>query len=162
MADRKAHPSYHLNDEIGRIASTLADLSSKLSAAVSPSMAQQADELPINEETVRSAIRHRRLRELYFASELFADPAWDMMLELLLAEIMQQRVTVSNLCDVAGVPPTTALRWQKALVDRGLLVRNSDPDDARRVYVELASETSIGLRRYFAQVQSAANRGVGG
>jgi DNA-binding MarR family transcriptional regulator len=158
MAHRSAHPSYQLNDEIGRIASTLADLSSKLSAAVSPTIAKDADELAVKEEIVRSAIRHRRLRELYFANDLFADPAWDMMLELLLAEIIQQRVTVSNLCDAAGVPPTTALRWQKAMVDRGLFVRISDPVDARRIYVELAPEASVGLRRYFAEVQSTADK----
>ena len=30
----------------------------------------------------------------YFASELFADPAWDMLLDLLQAEIAQLRVPV--------------------------------------------------------------------
>ena len=35
--------------------------------------------------TIRAMIRARRLRDQYFSGELFADPAWDMLLDLLLA-----------------------------------------------------------------------------
>ena len=38
------------------------------------------------------------------------------------------------------------------LVSRGLIVRVPDPMDARRVFVQLAPETSIALRQYFAEV----------
>jgi DNA-binding MarR family transcriptional regulator len=50
------------------------------------------------------------------------------------------------------VPPTTALRWLTTLVNRGLVVRRGDPRDARRVFVELAPDTSAALHRYFAEV----------
>ena len=68
----------------------------------------------------------------------------------------QRRVTVSSLCIAAAVPSTTALRWLKTLVDRGLLIRRADPTDLRRVYIELSPATSIALRRYFAQLEAHA------
>jgi DNA-binding MarR family transcriptional regulator len=107
-------------------------------------------------ETVRSVIRARRLGSRYFSEELFADPAWDMLLDLLQAEVAQLRVPISSLCIAAAVPATTALRWLKTLVDEGLFVRRADPHDGRRLFVELAPETSHALRRYFAEVGQPA------
>jgi DNA-binding MarR family transcriptional regulator len=112
-------------------------------------------EVPV--ERVSSVIRARRRREHYLPKDLFADPAWDMMLDLLEAEILERRVAVSSLCIAAAVPSTTALRWLKALVDHGLLMRRPDPVDLRRVYVELAPATSTALRRYFAALRPSAD-----
>jgi len=78
-----------------------------------------------------------------------------MMLDLLKAELSGQRVSVSSLCAAAAVPPTTALRWLKTLVEQGLLIRTNDPLDGRRVYVELSRDASLGLRRYFSQIGNA-------
>ena len=92
------------------------------------------------------------MRSRYFPEELFADPAWDMLLDLLQAEIAHLRVPVSSLCIAAAVPATTALRWLKTMVSQGIFIRRADPHDGRRVFVELAPETSGALRRYFAEV----------
>lgn len=102
---------------------------------------------------VRWAIKARQIRSRYFETDLFADPAWDMMLELLLAELVDRPLTVSDLCGAARVPMTTALRWQSTLVERGLFIRRLDPCDARRVYVELAPDTSRALRSFLADLQ---------
>jgi DNA-binding MarR family transcriptional regulator len=110
----------------------------------------------LSADTVRSVIRARRLRSRYFQEDLFADPAWDMLLDLLQAEIAQLRVPVSSLCIAAAVPATTALRWLKTLVDQGLFVRRADPHDGRRVFVELSPEASQALRRYFADLGKTA------
>jgi DNA-binding MarR family transcriptional regulator len=91
------------------------------------------------------------LRNRYFPEDLFADPAWDMLLDLLHAEIAQLRVPVSSLCIAAAVPATTALRWLKAMTQQGLFVRRADPHDARRVFVELAPKASEAMRRYFGE-----------
>jgi len=95
------------------------------------------------------------LRSRYFAEELFADPAWDMLLDLLQAESSNLRVPVSSLCIAAAVPATTALRWLKTMVQEGVFVRRADPHDGRRVFVELAPQTSQSLRRYFGEVGPA-------
>ena len=47
---------------------------------------------------------------------------------------------------------TTALRWLRSMVDQQMFVRRADPHDGRRVFVELAPETSRALRSYFTEV----------
>jgi DNA-binding MarR family transcriptional regulator len=141
-----------LSDEVSRIAATLARLS------VGPGAPPEKPEPPSGEapsvslDTVRQVIRARRLRARYFDEELFADPAWDMLLDLLQAEIAQHRVPVSSLCIAAAVPATTALRWIKSMTDAGLFKRRADPHDGRRVFVELSASASDAMRRYFKEV----------
>ena len=155
-SDNNAERLRQLSEEVSRIASTLARLStgpgSPIRAVEQP---VAGDAPPLSADTVRSVIRARRLRARYFRDELFADPAWDMLLDLLQAEIAQLRVPVSSLCIAAAVPATTALRWLKTMVSEGLFVRRADPHDGRRVFVELAPEASQALRRYFAEVGQA-------
>jgi hypothetical protein len=142
-----------LSDEVGRIAATLARLSTD-AGVPQPELQKPVDgNVPdISVETVRSVIRARRLRGRFFAEDLFADPAWDMLLDLLQAEIAQLRVPVSSLCIAAAVPATTALRWLKSMTEKGIFVRRADPHDGRRVFVELSRDASISMRRYFAEV----------
>ena len=101
----------------------------------------------------------RRLRARFFDEELFADPAWDMMLHLLHADLRQQRVTISTLCAAAHVPATTALRWLKSMSDKGVFIRRDDPFDGRRTYVELAPATDRALRFYFAELAKGSTSG---
>lgn len=156
-ADRNAERLRQLSEEVSRIASTLARLSTGPDASrplIQPMPSGDLPALPL--ETVRQVIRARRQRGRFFSEDLFADPAWDMLLDLLQAELAQLRVPVSSLCIAASVPATTALRWLKTLVDQGLFVRRPDPHDGRRVYVELAPDASHAMRRYFAEVGAVA------
>jgi DNA-binding MarR family transcriptional regulator len=156
-SDRNAERLRQLSEEVNRIASTLARLSAGPAAPARPAEKGPISDVPeVSAETVRAVIRARRLRARYFSDELFADPAWDMLLDLLQAEISHLRVPVSSLCIAAAVPATTALRWLKTLVQQGIFVRRADPHDGRRVFVELAPETSSSLRRYFAEVGKVA------
>ena len=152
-SDQNAARLRQLSDEVSRIAATLARLSSAPPVSGPAAQVPRSKEPPqVSAETVRAVIRARRLRTRYFADDLFADPAWDMLLDLLQAEIAQLRVPVSSLCIAAAVPATTALRWLKTLVEEGLFVRRADPHDGRRVFVELAPDASRALRSYFAEV----------
>lgn len=152
-ADRSADRLRQLSDEVGRIAATLARLSTGPdTASRSTELPPSADAPEVSAEVVRSVIRARRLRTRYFPDDMFADPAWDMLLDLLQAEIAQLRVPVSSLCIAAAVPATTALRWLKTMTQQGIFLRRADPHDGRRVFVELAPDASKALRRYFADV----------
>jgi DNA-binding MarR family transcriptional regulator len=42
------------------------------------------------------------------------------------------------------------------MVSQGIFVRRADPHDGRRVFVELAPETSHALRRYFGEFGQVA------
>jgi len=156
-SDQNSARLRQLSDEVSRIASTLARLSSGPAPAPRPLAPQNDAEVPqVSADTVRSVIRARRLRGRFFPDDLFADPAWDMLLDLLQAEIAQLRVPVSSLCIAAAVPATTALRWLKTMTDKGLFVRRADPHDGRRVFVELSPQASVAMRRYFAEVAPVA------
>ncbi len=92
----------------------------------------------VDTQMVRRIIRLRRDRERYFPAEIFADPAWDMLLDLTAARLEGQRVSVSSLCIAAAVPTTTALRWVRSLSEAGLFQRSTDPMDARRTWIRLS------------------------
>ena len=146
-----------LSDEVSRIAATLARLSTGPAQPIPAQQAPPARDVPdVSVDTVRAVIRARRLRARFFSEEVFADPAWDMLLDLIQAELAQLRVPVSSLCIAAAVPATTALRWLKTMTSQGLFVRRADPHDGRRVFVELDPSASLALRRYFAEVGKPA------
>ena len=99
---------------------------------------------------VRTMIRQRRLRDEFFDAELFADPAWDILLDLTAARAEHVRVSVSSLCIAAAVPPTTALRWITQMVESGLLERLQDDTDKRRVFISLSDKSANAMASYFA------------
>jgi DNA-binding MarR family transcriptional regulator len=86
---------------------------------------------------IDAILKARRQRGQFFDPEIFADPAWDMLLELYAADLKAVRISVSQLCIASGVPPTTALRWMRSLEQKGLLRRTDDTVDGRRRYVFL-------------------------
>jgi len=98
---------------------------------------------------VRELIRRRRARDHFFPGDYFADPVWDMMLDLYAAYYDGQPVSVSSLCIAAAVPATTALRSIKSMTDSGVFVRTRDASDGRRVYIDLSDETRLKLDVYF-------------
>ncbi|MGF1550191.1 MAG: winged helix DNA-binding protein [Sphingomonadaceae bacterium] len=145
-----------LSEEVGRIANMLASLSEDVQTKALDSQEQAEKESPLTASRIRAMIRARRLREQYFTSGLFADPAWDMLLDLFAARLEKKRVAVSSLCIAAAVPPTTALRWIKTLTDHGLFRRVADPQDGRRVFIELSDDAAARLERYLKMVQRLA------
>ena len=106
---------------------------------------------------VRKIIRQRQLRARFFEGDLFADPAWDMLLDLTAARVEHVRVSVTSLCIASGVPPTTALRWIGQMTDAGLLQRVDDETDRRRAFITLTDKAADAMARYFAELGSSAN-----
>jgi Winged helix DNA-binding domain len=159
-----------LADEVTRIARALSSLSSggageAPSGGLSRELQSQVSDMQIGFSAepmnlvdtplpkaaeVRTMLRLRRLRESFFDASLFADPAWDMLLDLLAAKLEGDQVAVSSLCIAASVPPTTALRWIKAMTDHGLFERHADPMDGRRIFIRLSDLASRALGRYFS------------
>ena len=152
-----------LSEEVARIASVLASLSEDeaiVAAAAAATDPENEEQPALEAPQVRAFIRARRLRDHFFNKELFADPAWDMLLDLMAARLERQRVAVSSLCIAAAVPPTTALRWIKALCDQGLFVRVADPEDGRRVFIELSDAAAQRMEAYLKTVLRVSPFGV--
>ena len=106
----------------------------------------------------RRMISERYRRFQYFDGHLFSDPAWDIMLELFVAEIEMREVPVTNLCFTSNVPDTTVLRWIKTLCHEDLVVRHKDKVDKRRVLVQLTRPAAESMRRYIEEQMAAADR----
>ncbi|MEP9368227.1 response regulator [Xanthobacter sp. VNH20] len=104
---------------------------------------------------LKALVAARADRDAIFQAGLFSDPAWDMLLDLAVAEATGRPISVTSLCIASGVPTTTALRRIEDLKEAGLLDRLPDPGDRRRVLVEL---TAVGRERMEAFVQRQAGR----
>lgn len=163
--DSEARRLRQLNDEVARIAETLArltraDTSSPLPVGVTEQgsgfRAQPAaGDDAIDATDIRAAIRARRMRDQFFDSSLFADPAWDMLLDLFAAHLDETRVSVSSLCIAAAVPATTALRWITTLREAGLFERRDDPFDRRRAYIALSPKAVTAMQDYVGSARRA-------
>lgn len=156
-----SHHSPHINadellqlsEQVNRIAGSLAKLSHGLGDEESQiGVPSDSEASQIDEAVVRWVINARNVRARFLPSDLFADPVWDMLLELFRAELAQQRISVSSLCIAANVPSTTALRYINTMVQRGMINREPDRCDGRRVYVSLAPQISKALCSYFINV----------
>lgn len=101
---------------------------------------------------VRALIELSGTRSNYLPGKLFSDPAWDMLLDLAEARLSGKRVSVSSLCIAANVPATTALRRIGDLVAENLATRIRDPEDGRRVFVELTDDAFAQMMAYVASV----------
>lgn len=101
---------------------------------------------------VRRIIRQRQMRGQFFDADLFADPAWDILLDLTAARAEHARVSVTSLCIASGVPPTTALRWISQMVGAGLLERVEDETDRRRAFIALSDKAAEAMARYFHEL----------
>lgn len=97
----------------------------------------------------------RRTREKLFGiAGLFSDPAWDILLDLLINENRMSRVSVTSACIASCVPATTALRWLSTLEEYGLVERHQDAADARRTFIAL---TKLGRQKTCEALFSALN-----
>ena len=101
-------------------------------------------------QEVREAMASRADRTKFLPAYLFADPAWDMLLDLYYSDLMQRRITISSLCIASNVPATTALRWIKVLQADGLVSRQADHLDGRRHFVALTDAGMTAMKGIFS------------
>ncbi len=107
---------------------------------------------PAASSRLSKLIRARRARDRYLGPMLFADPAWDILLEAYAAHLAGRPVSVTALCDAAAVPTTTGLRWLRKLEEDELLVREPDARDKRRSWMKLSAAAADAMKRYFEAI----------
>jgi len=94
----------------------------------------------------------RRRRDTLFGSDLFGEPAWDILLDLYVAEQSGRMLALSTVGALAGVPQTTAFRWMSQLLERGYIMRRADPNDARRGFIHLSPTGQTLLEKLLRDV----------
>lgn len=101
---------------------------------------------------VRSIVRFRQNRAQFLDSALFADPAWDILLDLTSAALEGKPVPASSVSAASQAPLSTALRYIRQLTDAGLIRSWRDPEDKRRTLLELEPETFQAMHDYLSSV----------
>jgi hypothetical protein len=101
----------------------------------------------------RAYLKLRRNRDRAFP-DLFADPAWDLLLDLYAAAAERRLVSVSSACIAAAVPHTTALRWINMLEIQGLILRTPDPADRRSSHLRIAPVARDAVGQWLDQLAS--------
>ncbi|KMS51127.1 histidine kinase [Novosphingobium barchaimii LL02] len=137
----------HLMDEPGR--------SSAPAEAPVPSVSSPLPGGPVTPEQltvfIRDQLRRETKRRAIGGGELFGDPAWAMMLDLLLAKIEKRQVSVSSACIASGAPMSTALRLVRRLVDEEVLCRLPDEHDRRRHFLAINPKCEKPLVDYLTE-----------
>jgi hypothetical protein len=97
----------------------------------------------------------RRKRKAIFGNlDIFGEPSWDILLDLYIAQGECKDVSVSSACIGSGAPPTTGLRWLGVLSNHGIVTRENDPEDSRRVLVRLTETGVAAMDRFFDMVET--------
>ena len=149
-----------LRDQIGRLKSDVSQMQLSQAVARGRTPIQRSvihSARCVTENVVHDAIQMRAKRRKFLPAHLFADPAWDMLLDLYLSDILSQRVSVSSLCAASNVPASTALRWITSLQAEGLVERTGDVCDQRRYFMSLSEKGMAAMDGYFGQVGSQDN-----
>ena len=137
------------NIEVARI--HLDNLKTELEALGMPPASTGSDSS--QKEVAREILRLRRTRDQLFGT-IFGEPAWDMLLELYVAEIEGESIPVSSVCAASAAPWGTALRHLAKLVEGGWVKRENDPKSNKRVLVSLTASGREHMRRFVERCQA--------
>lgn len=104
---------------------------------------------PVQRARIAILLRHRR--KDYFDHDLFADPAWDMLLHLFVAYEEQATISIGNCCAATTVPEVAAMRWVEVLEERGLLTIFDDAGDPEHRIVRMTDPAHHAMRDFWAE-----------
>ena len=96
-----------------------------------------------------------RSRERHFGTELFGEPAWDIMLQLMLARIDERELKLGELSGNPAWPPAATRHYVAELVAAKLVDRFENAANHDDFYLSLSSEAA----RRMAELYRARMRG---
>jgi len=148
---------WNLHRNLARLADELA-----LVAKEAGSGDDNATPLPVSNVTealsprayFEALLRLRRTREQYFGSTLFGEPAWDIMIELMIARIDGHEKKTSELGAFLGSSDSDRRAFIDALIESRLVERFHNGNDEADDYVALSSEAA----RRMAELYRARTR----
>jgi len=111
----------------------------------------------LTEKQVRWLLDLRRERAELFGDGLFEEPAWDILLELLAAELAGRRLTLEDLA--RNAPKSTVARWVAALEERRLVVCDAGGLMPAQLWIVLSRPCAAKLTFFLSRVLGAAPPG---
>jgi DNA-binding MarR family transcriptional regulator len=99
--------------------------------------------------------RLRRVRDHLFGDEagLFAEPAWDILLDLYVAGARSAPISRTSACVAASVPNTTGLRYLELLETKGLIETRDDAHDRRQRLVTISERARSAMEAVFLRMR---------
>jgi hypothetical protein len=91
-------------------------------------------------ETASRYLKLRANRDNIADAQLLSDPAWDMLLDLFVGHITGRDISVTSACLASRRPATTSLRYIDRMARDGLVRREKDPRDHRKVYLRMTEK----------------------
>lgn len=91
-------------------------------------------------ETASRYLKLRANRDDIADAQLLSDPAWDMLLDLFVGHITGRDISVTSACLASRRPATTSLRYIDRMARDGLVLREKDPRDHRKVYLRMTEK----------------------
>ena len=104
---------------------------------------EERGDLVLGLATVIKVIRHRR--DLTYGGINFGDPAWQVMLDLLVHEMEGHKVSVDGLARSGALPVATVVDCVQTLSDLGLAAAMPEKFDGRRLWVSLSHRARTTL-----------------
>jgi DNA-binding MarR family transcriptional regulator len=114
----------------------------------------QMERVSLNTNIRDVEILIRRARMKYFPINYFADAAWDILLDLDLAERQGSRYSVTDLGVDVNLPLTTTLRYLSRMESDGFIAKEASKTDRRRTQIALTDAGRFALNQTFDSVST--------
>ena len=105
-------------------------------------------------EFARQLLVGRKQRDHYFDPMLFSNPAWDILLNLYVADAEGRPVNVLESCTASIVPQGVALRWLGYLKQEEMVIETPDPARPRHTMIRLADQARLTISSYLGSLVS--------
>lgn len=132
----------------GRLARQLEEL---LRSSQGPCRESAPDASSAMIEVARRDFEARRERDRVFGAGTFADPAWDLLLDLFVAGEEGRRVDAFSLCGRTALPEGVILRSIAHLVQSNLVTRQSKAGEPRSIYLVLTADGQAKMVEYLSR-----------
>lgn len=96
----------------------------------------------------RKLVRFAAARAEALDGDLFANPAWSIMLDLFISGELNRRTSVEQAGKAAGLSEASAARWFTVLSKRGMVELYESPDGDGRRLIRLTETSRTKLRDF--------------
>jgi CheY-like chemotaxis protein len=156
---RRTQPGSPVAQELEQIADTARALAEDMRRALERGLVRGPRPEDATLRTLELLRKLQDARSTIFGEAVMPEPAWEMLAELMRAQLSGQQLSVTSLAMSSRSPMTTALRRIDDLIQGRLAARVPDPTDRRRTRVELTPE---GMARMQLFLEGFARTVFGG